>query len=731
LETQVITCSCNGTVAEVDLIPHGQTNQQTIVLKDDALCRRGLSDFLEKTRAAVQSGAPVVVTCTAEAPLFSRAAPEYAELRFVNIREHAGWGSEGSSAKAKISALIAAAAAAVIPDLPSVSYVSAGKTLVIADEQWPQASQWAEHLASMGNVEVSLLWLGAASSSDIPRFSSSGSATQRKVVALSGADLALEGWLGSFKAKWTQTNPIDWEACVGCGACARACPEGAISEQLQVNLASCKSHRSCVSACDTAGAIDFSRLNTLRSAEFDAVLDFRRKPAFVRDAPQGYFWAGQDSSRQIAQIFEVIQSVGEFEKPKYFDYQAKSCAHSRNQKTACTKCIDACSTGAIVSVGDQIKVEPHLCMGCGACSTVCPTGAIRFQAPSSNEIGKRLRVLLSSYRAGNGALPIVMFFDRRHGSVPFEVPQLAMPKDFKGLPARVIPFEVEHVGSVGLEVLLAAKAYGAAKAYLLAGKDFDQGYSEALTMQALYGQEILNGMGYAGEHFSLVDGGSPERFFEEIWSKSRDKSAALVNVPGGFELPKDKREALSFAIDYLLENKPVAALALDLISLSKGAPFGSISVNATSCTLCMACTGVCPKSALLDGQDKPQLRFIEANCVQCGLCVETCPESAITLVPQLNRDATTKAPKVVSETEPMNCTSCGKAFGTKQMVQAMLAKLSGHSMFSGDGLKRLSMCADCRVVDLIKNPVDGSIHDYMAQSNGSVTALTRNKGPNQ
>jgi hypothetical protein len=65
------------------------------------------------------------------------------------------------------------------------------------------------------------------------------------------------------------------------------------------------------------------------------------------------------------------------------------------------------------------------------------------------------------------------------------------------------------------------------------------------------------------------------------------------------------------------------------------------------------------------------------------------------------------------------------------MVQAMLSKLSGHSMFSGGGLKRLSMCADCRVIDLIKNPVDGSIHDYMAQSNGSVTALTRNKGPNQ
>ena len=34
----------------------------------------------------------------------------------------------------------------------------------------------------------------------------------------------------------------------------------------------------------------------------------------------------------------------------------------------------------------------------------------------------------------------------------------------------------------------------------------------------------------------------------------------------------------------------------------------------------------------------------------------------------------------------------------------MIAKLTGHSMFAGpEMLNRLRMCADCRVVDLIKN----------------------------
>ena len=38
------------------------------------------------------------------------------------------------------------------------------------------------------------------------------------------------------------------------------------------------------------------------------------------------------------------------------------------------------------------------------------------------------------------------------------------------------------------------------------------------------------------------------------------------------------------------------------------------------------------------------------------------------------------------------------------MVDNMLGKLTGHSMFSGGGaLRRLQMCADCRVVDMMEN----------------------------
>jgi hypothetical protein len=67
---------------------------------------------------------------------------------------------------------------------------------------------------------------------------------------------------------------------------------------------------------------------------------------------------------------------------------------------------------------------------------------------------------------------------------------------------------------------------------------------------------------------------------------------------------------------------------------------------------------------------------------------------------------------MLNEAEPFNCVRCGKPFGTRQMVDNMLGKLTGHSMFAGGGaLRRLQMCADCRVVDMMENKEETNISD--------------------
>jgi len=133
--------------------------------------------------------------------------------------------------------------------------------------------------------------------------------------------------------------------------------------------------------------------------------------------------------------------------------------------------------------------------------------------------------------------------------------------------------------------------------------------------------------------------------------------------------------------------------------------------------MCLSCVGACPASALMDGVDKPLLRFLERNCVQCGLCEATCPEGAISLSPRLLLTPAAREARVLNETQPFNCVSCGKPFGTKQMVDVMLGRLAGHSMFASEGaLARLKMCADCRVVDMMSSKTEASILTLGADS---------------
>ena len=142
-------------------------------------------------------------------------------------------------------------------------------------------------------------------------------------------------------------------------------------------------------------------------------------------------------------------------------------------------------------------------------------------------------------------------------------------------------------------------------------------------------------------------------------------------------------------------------------------PAGALQVNKQTCTLCKACIGACPESALIDSQEAPALRFIERNCVQCGLCANTCPENAITLIPRLSISEKAKEPVTLNEAEPFNCVRCSKPFGTRQTIDSMLARLAGHAMFASPAqLKRLQMCADCRVLDMMSEREGASIFEY-------------------
>jgi ferredoxin len=420
---------------------------------------------------------------------------------------------------------------------------------------------------------------------------------------------------------------------------------------------------------------------------YDLVLDLG-SPALLQSdlLPPGYFAPGDDDAALQAVLAEIPDLRGEFEKPKFFQYNASICAHGRSGITACTRCLEACPAEAITSLGESIEVNPNLCQGAGSCATACPTGAISYGYPPLPDTLQRIRVLLQAYHAAGGSDPVVLFHDATAG-------RTAIVDLAKQLPERVIPVEVEELGSVGMDTWLATLAWGAASIALLATSQIPASVTREVRHQLTVAGEILAGMGYAPSTLQWLptdDGGLTETLAALPGMAGR--------VPATFAALDQKRTVIRLATEHLYAQ---AETPRPMVALSAGAPFGEVVVDRQRCTLCMACVSQCPAHALEAGNDSPQLIFIEANCVQCGLCSRTCPEDAINASPRFLYDSQQRNKRrVLCEEEPFLCTQCGKPFATRQVIDRITRQMRDHPMFQGEALKRLEMCEDCRVKDL-------------------------------
>ncbi|MFK7860122.1 MAG: 4Fe-4S binding protein [Granulosicoccus sp.] len=433
----------------------------------------------------------------------------------------------------------------------------------------------------------------------------------------------------------------------------------------------------------------------LESGFFDVVLDLSAHPVMPMYLPPfGYKHAASAEQAQSA-AEELSQMEGEFEKPRYFNYNQSICAHSRSKISGCTACITACAAGAISSDGEGVSVDPFLCQGCGSCSSVCPSGAMSYAYPRPSNAIDRTRAML----AENDACVVLLYSEVHEALV-----------DAASLHSDILTLAVEEVSAFGVDYWLSMLAGKACRVVLLCDAHEDDPSRHALTAQIALLHELLQGLGVEEQVVSLAGSElltdsvllTGSALDPDTW-----KESILRNLkPADFATHNDKRQTLRLALDALSEQ---LAPLNPHVELKSGAPFGQVIVDKQACTLCMSCVSSCPAKALQDGQGTPALRFVEANCLQCGLCDAACPESAISLEPQYIWDSiSARQVKTLNEEEPFHCLACHAPFTTRAMIDAMTAKLAGHWMFEDQkAIRRLKLCGDCRVKDIFEDSSDG------------------------
>ncbi len=429
---------------------------------------------------------------------------------------------------------------------------------------------------------------------------------------------------------------------------------------------------------------------------FDTVLDLSPKPLLNHEVlPFGYFAPGDSETELTRAMAEIPELEGEFEKPKYFAYDAAVCAHSRSGITACTNCIDVCGTGAISADGEGISVEPFLCQGCGSCASSCPSGAITYAYPKPADAMNQLAGLLADHRAGGNDYSVVFLHDADKGAE-------RLSTFSANLHSTVLPVAVEEVASIGMDGWFSALAYGAA-AVVIDAPQADNNMSRALAQQLQTANDILAGMSISNALVLLQNADA-----DSLNSVAASHSGTVRQV-ATFKTFNDKRQTVRLALDQLLATN--ASQNVD-VPLADAAPFGQVNVDSEACTLCLACVTVCPARALQDGETLPQLKFIESNCLQCGMCEQACPENAISLSARYLYDSEQALkPLIVNEEKPFNCIVCNKPFATERIIGRMMTKLTGHWMFEDDKSKRrLKMCEDCRVLDIFENESGIDVH---------------------
>lgn len=438
-------------------------------------------------------------------------------------------------------------------------------------------------------------------------------------------------------------------------------------------------------------SIDLSRKSGNDDGYFDLVIDLSATPILDQPiAPLGYLRPVDPSHYEVA-LGELPALTGEVRKPRYINFAPQRCIHRRQRVPGCDRCLDICPASAITGGQQTVTVDAHLCRGCGTCASVCPTDALTFADPSLDHVVDRLERALQAFRSAGGANPWIGFYAEDRESIT----QWATTQCI-----TLLPFAVHSVTSLNLEIWLAAIAFGAAGVVLSVPDSAPAMAVRVVSRNVALAGNILESLGQPRARVQMLNPDTVDGGFSVAAHSDGSNAAQAWTHPITDSSPRSRLLTL---FDHLSSRSHTGSEKL-AVTLPASDPFGGVVLDAKKCTMCLACTNLCPTGALRADGNGIELTFVEAACVQCGLCEHGCPENAVKRQPRFDYAALQGSKMTTLNRAKMaNCTQCNRPFMSTALLASALEHLSTEGAATRQAKDMLRICPQCRADNAMKS----------------------------
>lgn len=331
----------------------------------------------------------------------------------------------------------------------------------------------------------------------------------------------------------------------------------------------------------------------------------------------------------------------------YISYKSSSCNYSnRFLDDVCTKCVDVCESNALHanSATKNIDFNPSLCVKCGSCIGICPTGALE-----SYEFKSEVFETLFKYIANKKVVVATKDF---------------IANNDYALPQNTFVLLLESYKELTEENLLSIAMQSGNQLLILGCEDSAKISLANSITNAIFGKKCV-----------IFDSAEYVEFNEIA------KDITLGDMRK-FSLFANRVKTLADGGDF-------GEIKTDL-------NYGEIKIDDAKCTLCMGCAEVCKTGALKADENSFSLYHNPSLCTACGYCASTCSEKCIENdFGKIELNPNWFEFKKVATDSLFHCVECGKPFASSKAIAKVTSVF--FDLFTDERKRRTLMCcADCK-----------------------------------